>query len=177
MYGRKSKTSFVKLLAGTAFLFSVFLLVSSAAQAQNSATASATIVSVAEFTTVRNLSFGQITPDALAESTVRVAAVDGVSLPDMEMADMRDEEYSAMFEITGAPRTEYSVLLASSSVELAGVGMGMAMTLSGLTVSNMYGTLDDSGIGHIYIGGTLTIPAELPIGEYFGEFIVTTSYP
>jgi hypothetical protein len=73
----------------------------------------------------------------------------------------------------------------STSVTLARVGGGapsMTATLvraastSGGGIALLGGTLLPSGVQTYYIGGTLTVPANQPAGDYSGTFTLTVNY-
>ena len=83
----------------------------------------------------------------------------------------------AEFQISGTPNTSFSVAL-PSSVTLNGAG---SATLSVGTFVPSTGTLSGlstgpSGTTDLFVGGTLSIPANAPTGTYSGEYTVTITY-
>jgi hypothetical protein len=79
------------------------------------------------------------------------------------------------------------IVTGSNSVTLARTGGGAApMTASltravstsggGITLLGPSATLFPSGVQTYYIGGTLTVPANQPAGDYSGTFTLTVNY-
>lgn len=115
--------------------------------------------------------------------TVSIDAVTGARTTNGGVTPVGAGTQRAIFQGTGG------ILLitvsGSSSVTLARAGGGAApmtaslvraASTSGGGIALLGGTLLPSGVQTYYIGGTLTVPANQPAGDYSGTFTLTVNY-
>jgi hypothetical protein len=117
-----------------------------------------------------DLAFGYIIPNASSPGTVKVSnngnptytGVTGTSFLPIG---------SAQFRVTGYVGASYNVTLSNTATITSGTN---SMTIGSFT-KNETGVLTD-GSEIFNVGGTLTVAAAQPTGEYLGTFNVTVAY-
>ena len=83
-------------------------------------------------------------------------------------------------QISGTPSTSFSVLLPTTvTLQHTNTNIGATLTVGNFVPST--GTLtglatDSLGTATIFLGGTLSVPANAPNGTYNGDYTVTVSY-
>jgi hypothetical protein len=145
-------------------------------------TANATVVRPNTLVKTEDLDFGTIISGTTG-GTVSVNAVTGARTSTGGATTVGNDAQRAQFQGTGG------ILLitvsGSTSVTLARAGGGaapMTATLvraastSGGGIALLGSTLLPSGVQTYYIGGTLTVPANQPEGDYSGTFTLTVNY-
>lgn len=150
--------------------------------ADTNVTANAAIVRPNTLIKTDDLDFGTLVSGPTA-GTASVNAVTGARTTSGGVTPVGNDAQRATFQGTGG------ILLitvsGSTSVTLSRVGGGaptMTATLvraastSGGGIALLGSTLLPSGIQTYYIGGTLTVPANQPAGDYTGTFTLTVNY-
>ena len=123
-----------------------------------------------------DLAFGTIMPSAssgsvtIAPDTATRTASGGVQLVTSVFGP-------AVFNITGAANSSYSVTLPSDGTITISNG-NQAMSVTGFSAAPASGvaTLNGDGVGAFKVGGKLDVPANQPSGEYTGMFDVIVTY-
>lgn len=155
---------------------------SPARAADTDVTVNAVIVRPNSLVKTDDLDFGTMLSGATG-GTISINAVTGARTATGGVTPVGNDGQRAIFQGTGG------VLLinvsGSNSVTLARVGGGaptMTATLvraarnGGGGIALIGGTLLPSGVQTYYIGGTLTVPANQPAGDYNGTFTLTVNY-
>lgn len=150
--------------------------------ADTNVTANAAIVRPNTLIKTDDLDFGTLISGTTG-GTVTINAVTGVRNTSGGVTPVGTDSQRAIFQGTGG------ILLitvsGSTSVTLSRVGGGaptMTATLvraastSGGGIALLGSTLLPSGVQTYYIGGTLTVPANQPEGDYSGTFTLTVNY-
>ena len=121
------------------------------------------------------LDFGDIIPSTGGTVKILNTQAGTRSLESGACELVGNEGGSAKFNITGHPSTDVDLTVDANVTLTENVGaietMAATLTLSGSTLS-----LDGSGLGSIYVGGTLTVAENQAVGTYEGTFDVTVSY-
>jgi len=145
-------------------------------------TANAAIVRPNTLIKTDDLDFGTLVSGSTG-GTVSINAVTGARTTTGGVTPVGAGTQRAVFQGTGG------ILLitvsGSTSVTLARAGGGAtpmtaslvrAASTSGGGIALLGGTLLPSGVQTYYIGGTLTVPANQPEGDYSGTFTLTVNY-
>jgi spore coat protein U-like protein len=148
------------------------------ASASASAEAKATVVTVISITKTSDLNFGSFAPSA-TDGTVSVeltgtrSVTGGITLLDQEGK-------RALFTVNGTPNASYYVKLPTedgNTIPLTrpqGADPLIITSLVHNAVDNP--ALDDEGKKMFSVGGTLSVKANQPAGEYTGTFDVIVAY-
>jgi spore coat protein U-like protein len=143
-------------------------------QTSASATASAEIITALKIEKDQDLDLGTIAPLSNGTSTFILksdGAIDGASTAtDIDISD----HTAASFTISGEGG-EYFSLTIPTSVELAGTGNDMTLTL----LHNLDATdnsLDSSGSATLTVGGSLALASNQAAGNYSGTINVSVAY-
>ena len=90
-----------------------------------------------------------------------------------------DTAHVAAFSISGEPARSYAVTLPSTINATGDQGNG-TLTVQALTLRSINGganpRLDGTGHDRLEVGGTITLPADLPAAHYRASFAVTVNY-
>ncbi len=147
------------------------------ASASATANATATIITPISITNVADLNFGNIvagtTPGTVTVSHdgIRTKS-DGVTLPTATPGTIT----AARFNISGLPNATYSITLPSSTTITKNGGTEQ-MTIDNFTSDpHETGTITTDGTQILAVGGTLSVKANQPAGEYTGTFDVIVAY-
>ena len=147
------------------------------ASASASAEAKATVVTVISITKTSDLNFGSFAPSA-TDGTVSVeldgtrSATGGITLLNQLGAQ------KAVFTVNGTPNARYYVKLPTedgNTIPLTGPQGADPLIITSL-VHNAEGLLDEDGEEQFSVGGTLSVKANQPAGEYTGTFDVIVAY-
>lgn len=92
--------------------------------------------------------------------------------------------HAARFAVSGEPQRNYAITLPASVIATGAAtdpgAVAPPLTVSGLTLRTASGTstphLDASGADGFEIGGTITLPANLPPARYRASFAVMVTY-
>ena len=92
--------------------------------------------------------------------------------------------HAARFAVSGEPQRNYAITLPASVIATGAAtdpgAVAPPLTVSGLTIRTASGTstphLDASGADGFEIGGTITLPANLPPARYRASFAVMVTY-
>lgn len=129
-----------------------------------------------------DLDFGTLTSGATG-GTVAVDAVTGARTTGGGVTPIGTFSQRAIFQGTGG--LILITVSGSTSVTLTRAGGGAApmtatlvraISTSGGGIALLGSTLLPSGVQTYYIGGTLTVPANQPEGDYSGTFTLTVNY-
>jgi len=158
------------------------MLCAPAHAADTNVTANAAVIRPNTLIKTDDLDFGTLTSGPTG-GTVSVNAVSGARTSTGGVTLVGTGAQRARFQGTGG------ILLitvsGSTSVTLARVGGGApnmtaslvrAASTSGGGIALLGSTLLPSGVQTYYIGGTLTVPANQPAGDYSGTFTLTVNY-
>ena len=104
-----------------------------------------------------------ISPEGVRGATGSVVLVSGVTAT------------AASFDVTGAPGSTYSVSLPADGTVTV-TGPGDPMVLNFVSSPPASGTFGGSGVQTLFVGATLTIPANQPAGHYSGSFDTNIQY-
>lgn len=144
--------------------------------ASASAEAKATVVTVISITKTSDLNFGSFAPSA-TDGTISVeltgtrSVTGGITLLDQEGK-------RALFTVNGTPNASYYVKLPTedgNTIPLTGPQGADPLIITSL-VHNAEGLLDEDGEEQFSVGGTLSVKANQPAGEYTGTFDVIVAY-
>lgn len=167
----------------TGFLLaSLFVMVLATQQmkaqsASTSATAKATVVTVLSIGKNADLNFGSFAPSA-TDGTISVElngnryVTGGITVLNQIGAQ------KAAFTVNGTPNAGYYVKLPTeggNTIPLTGPQGADPLIITSL-VHNADGTLDENGQDLFSVGGTLSVKANQPAGEYTGTFDVIVAY-
>lgn len=158
------------------------ILCAPAQAADTNVTANAAVIRPNTLIKTDDLDFGSLISGPTG-GTVSVNAVTGARTSTGGVTLVGTAAQRAIFQGTGG------ILLitvsGSTSVTLARVGGGApnmtaslvrAASTSGGGIALLGATLLPSGVQTYYIGGTLTVPANQPAGDYSGTFTLTVNY-
>lgn len=157
-------------------------LTASAQAADYPGTATAAVVRPNTLIKTNDLDFGTLTSGP-ASGTVTIDPVTGARSASGGVTPVGAGQQRAVFQGTGG----FLLLFVSGSntVTLTRAGGGsMTATLSravttsgsGIALLGASATLFPSGVQTYYVGGTLTVPANQPAGDYSGTFTLTVNY-
>lgn len=82
---------------------------------------------------------------------------------------------AAQFSATGQPSHPFTITLSGSPITLTGPGGTMSLAL--LASPGGSSTFSGTGTAALNVGGTLTVNANQPDGDYTGTFTLTVAYP
>lgn len=151
----------------------------SGASASISANAKATVISVISITKNSDLNFGSFAPSA-TDGTVSVE-LDGTRSFTGGITHLNKVgAYRAVFTVNGTPNASYYVKLPTedgNTIPLTGPQGADPLIITSL-VHNAGDNpaLDDKGKKMFSVGGTLSVKANQPAGEYTGTFDVIVAY-
>ena len=160
-----------------------------AATASASGTAMATVIRPLSVTAIADMDFGTIThlPGVGGTATVSPGG-GGASFAGGASAVCSGSDcasaHAARFAVTGEPQRNYTIRL-PGTVTATGSTIGIGgtappLTISALTLRTRGGTgmprLDASGNDGFEVGGTITLPADLPPARYRASFAVIVTY-
>jgi len=155
--------------------------------------ASATVVSPLRVTAVAPMDFGDITHADGSSGTVTVSpGASGAQFSGGASAactgSVCANAHAARFAVSGEPQRNYTIQLPATIVATgtgqsgagqSGAGLP-ALTVTGLTVRSASSAtaprLDAGGVDRFEVGGTITLPADLPPARYRASFTVIVSY-
>ena len=153
------------------------------------ATAMATVIRPLSVTAIADMDFGTIThlPGVGGTATVSPGG-GGASFAGGASAVCSGSDcasaHAARFAVTGEPQRNYTIRL-PGTVTATGSTIGIGgtappLTISALTLRTRGGTgmprLDASGNDGFEVGGTITLPADLPPARYRASFAVIVTY-
>jgi hypothetical protein len=154
--------------------------------------ATATVISPLRVVAVAAMDFGTITHAPGTGGTVTVspggagAQFSGGASGVCTGSDCADA-HAARFAVSGEPQRNYAIGLPATVVATGTTPSGSGaptLTVSGLTLSAASGNaasgtgrrLDARGFDRFEVGGTITLPADLPAARYRASFAVIVSY-
>lgn len=150
--------------------------------------ASATMISPLRVAAVAAMDFGDITHVDGSSGTVTVGpGVSGAQFSGGASAACTGSvcaaAHAARFSVSGEPQRNYTIQLPATIVATgtgeSGPGLP-ALTVNVLTVRSASSAtaprLDAAGIDRFEVGGTITLPADLPPARYRASFTVIVSY-
>jgi spore coat protein U-like protein len=147
------------------------------ASASASAEAKATVVTVISITKTSDLNFGSFAPSA-TDGTVSVE-LDGDWSAEGSITLLNQLDVQrALFTVNGTPNESYYVKLPTedgNTIPLTGPQGADPLIITSL-VHNAEGLLDEDGEEQFSVGGTLSVKANQPAGEYTGTFDVIVAY-
>ncbi|WOF42918.1 DUF4402 domain-containing protein [Sphingopyxis indica] len=152
--------------------------------ADQSSTANAAVIRPNTLIKTGDLDFGTLASGATG-GTVTIDPVTGARSTSGSVTPVGAGEQRAVFQGTGGFLLLF--VSGSNSATLARAGGGaapMTATLTRAATTNGGGTallgasaiLFPSGVQTYYVGGTLTVPANQPAGDYSGTFTLTVNY-
>ena len=145
-------------------------------------TANAAVVRPNTLIKTDDLDFGTLISGTTG-GTIAINAVTGARTATGGVTPVGNDGQRAVFQGTGG--FLLITVSGSTSVTLARVGGGAptmtatrvrAASTGGGGITLLSGTLLPSGVPTYYIGGTLTVPANQPAGDYNGTFTLTVNY-
>ena len=167
----------------TVFLLaSLFVMVLATQQmkaqsASTSANAKATVISKISIVKNSDLNFGSFAPSA-TDGTISVE-LDGTRSVTGGITALNDiGALRAVFTVNGTPNESYYVKLPTeegNTIPLTGPEGADPLIITSL-VHDGGGTLDGNGQDLFSVGGTLSVKANQPAGEYTGTFDVIVAY-
>lgn len=160
-----------------------------AASSHATGTATATVIRPLSVTALADMDFGTITHLPGVSGTVTVnPGTAGASFAGGTSAVCTGSgcgiAHAARFAVSGEPQRNYAIQLpgtvtATGAATQTGA-IAPPLTISGLTLRTTGGgsvpRLDASGTGGFEVGGTITLPADLPPARYRASFAVIVSY-
>lgn len=171
------KKQFMSFLAMVAI---ALLPVCVQAQVTEATDAGVNLITPLTITETAALHFGSMsvsaTPGTAVLSTQGVrTATGGVNLSALLPAHS-----TANYNVSGAANATYAITLPATITVSSGannmtIGALLARTASA-GADGLTGTLTAGGIDNFRVGGTLTVPANQPAGQYTGTFNVTVAY-
>ncbi len=179
--GTKDYQGAIRTLAIAAAAASATLCPSAHA-ADTNVTANAAIIRPNTLIKTDDLDFGTMVSGTTG-GTVSINAVTGARTTTGGVTPVGGGTQRAIFQGTGG--IFFIAVSGDNSVTLVRAGGGapnMTATLvraastSGGGIALLGGTLLPSGVQTYYIGGTLTVPANQPDGDYSGTFVLTVNY-
>lgn len=161
--------------------FAIFFAFSAAiyAQAEATASATATIVGPITITNVDDMNFGNVAVNATTGGTVELAP-DGTRTPTggCTLPATTGTVSAASFTVTGAADYTYSITLPSGATTITSGG-GQTMTVDTWTsATNPIGAILTGGTSTLTVGATLNVAAGQAAGTYTSgtEFTVSVNY-
>ncbi|KUR75056.1 DUF4402 domain-containing protein [Novosphingobium sp. Fuku2-ISO-50] len=151
--------------------------------------AMATVLRPLRVVAVADMNFGTVTHAVGSGGTVTVspggagAAFSGGASAVCTASDCL-AAHAALFSVSGEPQRNYAIQL-PASITATGVATNPGATapplvVNGLTLRTTSGAgqhrLDASGADRFEVGGTITLPADLPPARYRASFAVIVSY-
>ncbi|WP_353228569.1 DUF4402 domain-containing protein [Novosphingobium sp.] len=146
--------------------------------------ASATVIRPLGVIALTDMDFGTITHAPGAGGTVTVSpGVAGATFGGNAGAVCAGADcalpHAAGFAVSGEPLRNYSVQL-PATITAHAAGGAPALNVGTLTMRFVSGgtgpRLDQTGTDHFDVGGTITLPADLPAARYRASFVVVVSY-
>jgi hypothetical protein len=119
-----------------------------------------------------SLYFGVIAPNASAGGAVDVSYMSAQTCG-AGLTCMSDTHHAARFEIMG--ETGYSYIITVDGSTTVQNDNTDVMNVSNITLSHTTGVLVE-GYSEFYVGGTLSVGASQPTGNYTGTYQVTVNY-
>jgi hypothetical protein len=160
-----------------------------AAGTQASGVAMATVIRPLTVTAMADMDFGTITHLPGISGTVTVSPGSaGASFAGGASAVCGGSDcllaHAARFAVTGEPQRNYAIQLPGSVIATGSTtapgGSAPPLTITGLTIRTTGGgsvpRLDAGGTDGFEVGGTITLPADLPPARYRASFAVIVSY-
>jgi hypothetical protein len=160
--------------------------------------ATATVIRPLRVVAVADMDFGTITHIPGSSGTVTISpGVAGAQFSGGASAVCTASDclaaHAARFAVSGEPQRNYAIQLPSTIVAtgaglsgtgLSGTGLSgtgtPSLTVNGLTLTTASGgaapRLDAGGTDRFEVGGTITLPADLPPARYRASFAVIVSY-
>lgn len=165
---------FLKAAAAVAVVAAGFASTGAMA-ATGSANATAEILAAVQITNTAALRFGQVAPPNSGSGSVGVAALTGSTAVCGGGAVCGGTSGPAAFDIAGSGGLDVGVSLPATSVTIRdGGGAGPnSMAVTGLSLDT---TVLFGGVGTVFVGGTLTVPAGQAAGVYSANFNVDANY-
>ncbi len=147
----------------------------SAIAADATGTASATVLAPLTITENTAMSFGNVSGDSAAATTVVLTTAGATSSADGAYVEAGTGQ-EGIFDVTGAANAAYSITLpADGAVNLAGPGANMPV--NGFNHDRGASpALSAAGADTISVGATLTIGAGQLAGAYSANYTVTVDY-
>ena len=175
---RNFKQHTLKLAQASAFALCAVAAGGNSYAANDTAAATATVITPIAITKSRDLVFGKFAPGAGGSITISTSGAPTVS---GVIRSTTVTPTSAKFDVTGDDTATYSITHSGTTVLTSGEDtMALAkysdLTGAGAVSGNVTsGTLGASGQS-VYVGGTLTVGAAQAAGAYTGTVIVTVEY-
>lgn len=147
--------------------------------AQDTASATGTVVTPIAIVAAGNLAFGSFAPGAGGTVTVSTSGVRTASGPILMTGAAAS---AARFDISGEASSTYSITHSGSATLTSGANTMALTKFSDLSAANatagnpLTGTLDGTGAQSLYVGGTLAVGAAQASGVYTGTVIATVEY-
>lgn len=161
---------FLKAAAAVAVVAAGFASTGAMA-ATGSANATAEILAAVAINNPVDLRFGQVAPPNSGSGTVGVAALTGSTAVCGGGAVCGGTSGPGSFDINGSGGLNVAVSLPSTSVTINSGANSMSVTGLSLSSALLFG-----GVGTVFVGGTLTVPAGQAAGVYSGTFNVDANY-
>lgn len=181
------KQTVLNLTLVFAFVLGIAGLGVNAYAAEATSTATSTVITPIGITAPEVLSFGKFAPGD--GGSVTISNSGARTKVGVILSSTLSTQTAAKFDVTGEASTTYAISHSGVAV-LTGIS-GAALTIpstmalaktSDLIAANVTegnattGTLAADGKQSIYVGGTLTVGATQPAGEYTGAVTVTVEY-
>ena len=151
-----------------------------AGAASDSASATATVIVPIAIVKAADMSFGKFARGAGGTVTVSTSGVRTVS--GVIASSNGSTPTAARFNVTGEASATYAITHSgatdlSNGTDLMALTKFSELTAGGATSGNpTTGALDGTGAQSIYVGGTLTVAANQPVGTYTGTVTVAVEY-
>ena len=179
MYTQKTCKQFpLKLSLAAALALAIAV---PAGAASDSPTATATVIVPIAIVKAADMSFGKFARGA--GGTVTVSTSGARTASGTILSTNGSTPAAARFNVTGEASATYGITHTGSTDLTNGASDTMALakfsdlTAAGATSGNpATGALDGTGAQSIYVGGTLTVAANQPIGVYTGTVTVAVEY-
>ena len=161
----------------------VMMLATQRVNAQNSASAqakaTATIVQAISIDKLADLQFGKIIAGSTAgQVQIQTDGSRTIAAGDVVLFNQGSDHQAAAFTVNGTPNESYYVKLPTddgNTISLEGPQGTDPLIITSL-VHDGGGTLDGNGQDLFSVGGTLSVKANQPAGEYTGTFDVIVAY-
>ena len=147
--------------------------------AQDTASATGTVVTPIAIVAAGNLVFGSFARGAGGTVTVSTSGARSASGPILVSGAPTT---AARFNITGEPSSTYTITHSGSATLTSGANTMVLTKFSDLSAANatagnpLSGTLDGAGAQSLYVGGTLAVGAAQAPGVYTGTVVATVEY-
>ena len=165
------------LLLASLFVMMLATQQMKAQSASTSANAKATVISKISIVKNSDLNFGSFAPSA-TDGTISVE-LDGTRSVTGGITALNDiGALRADFTVNGTPNESYYVKLPTeegNTIPLTGPEGADPLIITSL-VHNAHEMLDENGQEVFSVGGTLSVKANQPAGEYTGTFDVIVAY-